>query len=594
MLNRNFHYIAKVLDYLPADTVLDGELVAMDSDGGSNFNLLPFETHQIRCTRDDKDPQRKIFDVQSLYPQRENEMKHSVIAGLFLVMTASGASAQINAGEQKPEASLPFNMVQVTTLNLPWRIAFLPDGRMLITEKTGGLQLVTQQGAKTPVTNVPAVLSRGQGGMLGVYLSPQYVKNQNVYLTYSEPGNGGSSLALARARLKIGKGAASLEGLKVIWRDGERGEGGQFGAAIAFSPDGKYLFLSSGDRQRMTPAQDPNQPLGKILRLTLDGKPAPGNPLAGKIGAASVPVIDPPEDTVAAKTAPVVRTYTFPGPNLTPSETWASGVRTPYGLAFAPDGRLWELEHGPRGGDELNLIEPGKNYGWPLVSYGHNYNGVPVPSPDTRPDLTKPVIYWVPVIAPGNLMFYKGALFPQWNGSAFASGLSSKALIRIPFDGKGGAQTAERWDMGRRVRDVEVAPDGALWMIEDAKPGGLFRLTPLGMAVSAPAAQPATPALTPSGSTTLNASNVEHVKSVIADNNCLLCHRIGRDGGDIGPSLNGVGTRRTADLIRATIVSPPSTTSASTPNPMPSYENKIAGEDLKSLVHYLSTLPPLP
>jgi glucose/arabinose dehydrogenase len=406
-------------------------------------------------------------------------MKHLAIAGLFLVMAASGASAQVNAGEQKPEASLPFNMEQITTLSLPWKIAFLPDGRMLITEKVGGMQLVTQQGAKVPVTGTPAVLWRGQGGMLGVYLSPHYAKDHNVYLTYSEPGEpGGSSLALARAKLKIDKDAASLEGLQVIWRDGGRGDGGQFGAEVAFSPDGKYLFLSSGDRQRMTPAQDPNSPLGKILRLTLDGKPAPGNPMAGKTGTPTVPVIDPPENTEAAKTAPVVRTYTFPGPNLTPSETWATGIRTPYGLAFAPDGRLWELEHGPRGGDELNLVEPGKNYGWPLVSYGHNYDGVPIPSPDTRPDLTKPVIYWVPVIAPGNMVFYKGAMFSQWNGSALVSGLISKALIRITFDGKGGAQTAERWDVGHRIRDVEVAPDGAIWMIEDAKPGGLFRLTP--------------------------------------------------------------------------------------------------------------------
>jgi glucose/arabinose dehydrogenase len=406
-------------------------------------------------------------------------MKHLAIAGLFLVMAASGASAQVNAGEQKPEASLPFNMEQVTTLSLPWKIAFLPDGRMLITEKVGGMQLVTQQGAKMPVTGTPAVLWRGQGGMLGVYLSPHYAKDHNVYLTYSEPGEpGGSSLALARAKLKIDKDAASLEGLQVIWRDGGRGDGGQFGAEVAFSPDGKYLFLSSGDRQRMTPAQDPNSPLGKILRLTLDGKPAPGNPMAGKTGTPTVPIIDPPENTEAAKTAPVVRTYTFPGPNLTPSETWATGIRTPYGLAFAPDGRLWELEHGPRGGDELNLVEPGKNYGWPLVSYGHNYDGVPIPSPDTRPDLTKPVIYWVPVIAPGNMVFYKGAMFSQWNGSALVSGLISKALIRITFDGKGGAQTAERWDVGHRIRDVEVAPDGAVWMIEDAKPGGLFRLTP--------------------------------------------------------------------------------------------------------------------
>jgi glucose/arabinose dehydrogenase len=405
-------------------------------------------------------------------------MNRLLIAGLFVALAATQAGAQINAGDQKPEPSLPFNVVQVTTLSLPWRIAFLPDGRMLITEKVGALWLVTQQGNKTPVANVPASVWKGQGGMLGVFLSPHYAKDHSVYLTYAEPGDGGSSLALARAQLKTGADSASLENLRVIWRDGERGQGGQFGAQIAFSPDSRYLFLSVGDRQRMTPAQDPNQPLGKILRLTLDGEPAPGNPMAGKTGAPSVPVIDPPRDTEAAKTAPVVRTYTFPGPNLTPAETWSTGHRTPYGLAFAPDGRLWEVEHGPRGGDELNLIEPGKNYGWPLVSYGKNYNGVPIPSPDTRSDLTKPVIYWAPVIAPGNLMFYHGSMFPQWKGSALVSGLATTSISRITFDSNGGAQPVQRWDVGHRIRDVEEAPDGALWMLEDAKPGGVFRVTP--------------------------------------------------------------------------------------------------------------------
>jgi len=174
-------------------------------------------------------------------------MKKFVIAGLFLVLVATQAGAQINAGEQKSEASLPFNVTQVATLDLPWRIAFLPDGRMLITEKVGNLVLVTQQGAKTTVTNVPAVLTKGQGGMLGVFLSPHYAKDHNIYLTYAEPGEPeGSSLALARAQLKLGKDSASLEDLKVIWRDGERGNGGQFGAQIAFSPDGKYLFLAVG------------------------------------------------------------------------------------------------------------------------------------------------------------------------------------------------------------------------------------------------------------------------------------------------------------------------------------------------------------
>src|SRR5678816_1247639 len=154
--------------------------------------------------------------------------------------------------------------------------------------------------------------------------------------------------------------------------------------------------------------------------------------------------------------------------------------RQPYGLAFGPDGRLWELEHGPRGGDELNLIEPGKNYGWPLVVYGQNYNGVPIPSPDTRPDLAKPVIYWTPVIAPGNMAFYKGAMFPEWNGSLLIGGMQTQTLSRVTFDGKGGAAPAERWPVAHRVRDVAIGPDGAVWIVEDSNPGGLFRLTPKG------------------------------------------------------------------------------------------------------------------
>ena len=405
-------------------------------------------------------------------------MKTLLNTALLLTLISGTASAQTNAGELKPEASLPFTITQVATFNLPWRIAFLPDGRMLITEKVGPVWVVTQQGEKTQVENVPAVFYERQLGMQGVFLSPHYANDHSIYLTYAEPGDDGASLALARARLVLGAGKASLEGLEVLWREMPKGRGGQLGAAIAFSPDSRYLFLTVGDRQRMTPAQDPNSALGKILRLTLDGKPAPGNPNAGKTGAATLPLINPPSDTEAAKTAPVLSTYTFPGPNLTPSETWTSGHRTPYGLAFGPDGRLWEVEHGPRGGDELNLIEPGKNYGWPLVSYATNYNGVPIPSPDTRPDLTKPVIYWTPIIAPGNIAFYNGAMFPQWKGSALISGMASQTLNRVTFDGKGGATPAERWSVGHRMRDVAVAPDGAVWMVEDANPGGLFRITP--------------------------------------------------------------------------------------------------------------------
>ncbi|NYF21873.1 glucose/arabinose dehydrogenase [Xanthomonas sp. JAI131] len=405
-------------------------------------------------------------------------MKTLANAVLLGVLLTSVAHAQTNAGNQKPDPELPFNVTKVATFDLPWRIAFLPDGRMLITEKVGRVQLVTPQGAKTELKGVPASYVEGQNGMLGVFVSPHYAIDKSVYLTYVAPGDYGGGLAMGRGRLVVEGNEARLDNFKVLWRQMPTGKGGQAGAQIAFSPDGQYLFLTVGDRQRFTPAQDLNQPVGKILRLTLDGKPAPGNPWAGRGGARTIPLIDPAADTEAAKTAPVVSTYTFPNANLTPAETWSIGHRTPYGLAFGPDGRLWELEHGPLGGDELNLIQRGKNYGWPLVSYGVNYNGVPIPKPETRPDLAKPAIYWVPVIAPGNLMFYKGSLFPQWKGSALISGLVSQGIIRVTVDSKGGATAVNRWSIGKRIRDIEEAPDGSLWLLEDAKAGGLFRLTP--------------------------------------------------------------------------------------------------------------------
>src|SRR5215467_13756387 len=388
-------------------------------------------------------------------------MKTLTKAALLLTLVPTLAHAQINAGERKPEASLPFTMTQVATFELPWRLAFLPDGRMLVTEKVGPVWLLSPQGQKiAPLGNTPPVYWQGQNGMLGVYVSPRYATDQSIYLTYAEPGDYGGGLALARAKLNATAAAARLEEFEVLWRQLPRGKGGQEGAKVAFSP-----------------AQDPDQPVGKILRLTLDGKPAPGNPNFGKTGAATVPLIDPPSDTEAAKNAKVVSIYTFASPNQTPAETWATGVRTPYGLAFSPNGELWEVEHGPRGGDELNLIEKGKNYGWPLVSYSMNYNGVPIASPDTRPDLAKPVIYWTPVIAPGNIVFYKGSMFPQWEGSALIGGMGSQTINRVIFDGKGGAKPAERWSVGKRIRDIEVSPDGALWILEDANPGGLYRVT---------------------------------------------------------------------------------------------------------------------
>ena len=395
---------------------------------------------------------------------------------------AAPTAAEAEAGSQPrtPLAAAPFAVEPVGAFDQPWAIAFLTDGSALVTEKDGRLKLWRRGQPVRQVAGVPAVARGGQGGLLGVALSPGFATDRLVYLTYSEPqAAGGSGLSLARARLGGDAAAPRLEGLAVLWRDAAGGRGGQFGAIVAFSPDGRFLFLSSGERQRFTPAQDPSQPLGKILRLTLDGKPAPGNPWAGRTGSTRVTVTDPPENTELAKTAPG-RTVAVPAPNLTPAETWSTGHRNPYGLAFAPDGRLWSEEMGPRGGDELNLIEPGRNYGWPLVSEGDNYDGTPIPRHRTRPDLTPPVLYWNPSISPGGMVFYSGRLFPAWKGNAFIAALSGKGLIRVVVTGAS-ARKAEMWDFGTRLRDVKEGPDGALYVLEDGErgsPGRLLRLAP--------------------------------------------------------------------------------------------------------------------
>jgi glucose/arabinose dehydrogenase len=405
---------------------------------------------------------------------------------ILLTLAACGSSANdpapkpekaappVNYGATKPSANKPFKTTAVATFDTPWALAFLPDRTMLVTEKTGHLWLVAPTGAKSEVSGVPAVHYEGQGGLLFVATSPGFEQDRQVYLTYSEPGEGGDGLALAKATLGTAAGKPVLQGLRVIWRQLPRGAGGQFGGYIAFSPDGKYLFLTSGERQRFDPAQDPDQALGKILRFTLDGKPAPGNPGAGKTGATTLSVIDPPENSGAAAKAKA-RRVEIPGPNLTRAETWSTGHRNPYGLAFDAEGRLWETEMGPQGGDELNLIEPGSNYGWPLVSYGKNYDGTPIARHPTRPDFHEPALYWDPIVAPAGLAFYRGNMFPQWRGSAFVGGLASTALIRLSFTGTT-AREAERWDMGARIRAVMVAPDGALWLLEDASNGRLVRL----------------------------------------------------------------------------------------------------------------------
>jgi glucose/arabinose dehydrogenase len=357
------------------------------------------------------------------------------------------ASGETNAGGAKPRADKPFAATPVATFDEPWAIGFLPDGRMLITEKPGRMYLVDAHGRKQAVSGVPKVAYGGQNGLLDVAAAPGFAADHTIYLTYVEPGTGGSSLALARAVLAEGSGGPALKDLSVIWRQLPKGSGGQPGGIIAFSPDGRHLFLTSGDRMRPDTAQDPDLALGKVLRLNLDGSTPADNPWASQGGVRA--------------------------------QTWTTGHRNPYGLAFAPDGRLWMDEMGPRGGDELNLIVAGRNYGWPIVSNGDNYNGTPIPRHATRPEFEPPVIYWTPVIAPAGLAFYTGSLFPQWRGSAFIGGLREQALVRIRFDDKGGAAQADIWDMGRRIRDVAMGPDGALWVIEDGGDARLLRLTPI-------------------------------------------------------------------------------------------------------------------
>jgi glucose/arabinose dehydrogenase len=401
----------------------------------------------------------------------------------LLVLSACGSSNGTTA-QPASNSGPPFTVSAVTTFNAPWAMTFLPGSGVpltnaaLVTEKTGKIWLVdVANGSKREVAGAPQVVVSGQGGLLDIVAAPDFAGSDLVYLTYSEPSaNGGSGLSLARARLVDIGTSPRIEGLTVLWHDPAGGAGGQFGARITFAPDGKSLFLSSGERQRFTPAQDPSQPLGKILHLTLDGRPAPGNPFAGKLGAASVTITDPPEDTVAARTAPG-RQFTWPGPNLTPSETWSSGHRNPLGLAFAPDGRLWEHEMGPRGGDEVNLILPGRNYGWPNVSNGSNYDGVDIPDHRPGDGYEPPKVYWNPSVSPAGMIVYTGNLFPQWKGDILMGALSGKALIHVRVRGDQ-ASKADQWDMGQRIREVEQGPRGEVYLLEDGSNARLLRLEP--------------------------------------------------------------------------------------------------------------------
>jgi glucose/arabinose dehydrogenase len=334
-------------------------------------------------------------------------------------------------------------------------MAFLPGSGVpltnlaLLTEKQGELWLVdVRNGQRTAVSGVPKVLVAGQGGLGDVAVHPDFAGNRRVYLSYVEPGEGGTSGAvLGYGTLDLGNAAApALRDFKVIWRQTPKVTGnGHFSHRIAFGPDG-FLYLSSGERQKFTPAQDMSVNLGKILRLTAEGAPAPGNPWASRGGVAA--------------------------------QFWTIGHRNVLGLSFAPDGRLWASEMGPKGGDEVNLIIPGRNYGWPRASNGSNYDGSDIPDHRPGDGFEPPKVWWNPSVSPSSLLIYTGDKFPAWKGDALIGALSGEAFIRVDIDGDK-ARKADQWSMGARIRAVDQGPDGSVYLLEDGESGGrLLRLDP--------------------------------------------------------------------------------------------------------------------
>ena len=332
-------------------------------------------------------------------------------------------------------------------LNHPWGFAFLPDAGMLVTERPGRLRLVAADGKVSPaLAGVPSVYAQGQGGLLDVALAPDFAASRLVYLSFAEAGEGGASTAVARGRLN--EAATALEDTKVIFRQQPKVTGGNhFGSRLAFARDGK-LFVTTGERFKFDPAQDVSNHIGKILRINPDGSVPQDNPFAGRAGARP--------------------------------EIWSYGHRNIQSAAIHPEtGALWEVEHGPRGGDELILAEPGRNYGWPLVSWGRHYDGRDIPDPPTRPDLAGSVHQWTPVIGPSGMAFYTGEAFPAWRGDVLIGGLVSQGLVRVSLDGAR-MTGEERISLGARIRDVRQGPDGFVYALTDADNGRILRLRPAG------------------------------------------------------------------------------------------------------------------
>ena len=366
---------------------------------------------------------------------------------------ADASSASLQSTEQAAERPLPFTPRAVADFTNPWAMAWLPDGRSaLVTEQQGALKWWTEGGAIRTVAGVPKVDYGGQGGLGDVVLAPDFATTNDIYLSYIEPGAGDTRGAVV-VRATLGDGPnPSLSNIRRIWEQVPKVTGrGHFSHRIAFSPDGQYLWITSGERQKGEPAQDLSNNLGSTLRLFPDGSVPTDNPFAERGGVTA--------------------------------QVWSYGHRNLLGVAYDNDGQLWTSEMGPKGGDEVNREVRGANYGWPVVSNGDDYDGTPIPDHATRPEFKPPVTWWNPVISPAGLLFVRGDRYPGWQGDALLPGLSSKALIRVERSGDAMREVARYALFGNRVRAVSERPDGTLWVLEDQKgssPGRLLELVPKG------------------------------------------------------------------------------------------------------------------
>lgn len=372
-----------------------------------------------------------------------------LFAALLLMLT----TCQVRA-----TSDVPFHTEAVASFDEPWAMAFLPDQRMLVTEKKGRLWIVDEQGDKRSVDGLPDVGYGGQGGLGDVAIHPDFANNGLLYLSYVESAADGTrGAAVGRARIDVNAKRPALADFEVIWRQYPKMVGkGHYGHRLLFDDEG-FLWITSGDRQKFTPAQDMQSNVGKVLRLADDGSVPSTNPFVN----------------FTAESALVDNVGVY-------GQVWSLGHRNPLGIAQDLQGQIWVIEMGPRHGDELNLIRKSGNYGYPEVSDGDHYDGRAIPDHATRPEFEAPKISWVPAISPGHLALVKGTLFKDWGGQLLASGLGSKAIVRIAIDGDT-AREVDRYDMGARIRSVLEGPAGAIWVLEDERGGSqgrLLKLTP--------------------------------------------------------------------------------------------------------------------